>query len=75
MPKEYIYEPWSAPYEVQEQAGCVIGEDYPTPLVDHEIISKTNEVKIKQVFAGKQLAKAMCPSVTATAIGGEIVCR
>jgi len=31
MPKEYIYEPWSAPLEVQRKAKCIIGKDYPKP--------------------------------------------
>lgn len=31
MPKRYIYEPWTAPAEVQRKAGCIIGKDYPKP--------------------------------------------
>ena len=34
LPDEYLAEPWTAPEEVQRAAGCVIGEDYPEPLVD-----------------------------------------
>lgn len=34
MPAEYLAEPWTAPEEVQREAGCVIGTDYPEPLVD-----------------------------------------
>eukprot|EP00095_Tigriopus_kingsejongensis_P002738 maker-scaffold1095_size63103-snap-gene-0.8 protein:Tk02738 transcript:maker-scaffold1095_size63103-snap-gene-0.8-mRNA-1 annotation:"cryptochrome precursor" len=41
-PVEYIYEPWDAPIEVQEKAGCVIGKDYPHPIVDHEFVSEKN---------------------------------
>ena len=36
MPTEYVYEPWKAPLEVQKEAGCVIGVDYPAPIVDHQ---------------------------------------
>jgi hypothetical protein len=25
MPSKYIYEPWTAPLEVQRKAGCIIG--------------------------------------------------
>ena len=35
MPEKYIYEPWTAPEEVQRKANCIIGKDYPKPLVDH----------------------------------------
>lgn len=31
MPKEYIYEPWTAPISVQRKAKCIIGVDYPKP--------------------------------------------
>ena len=41
-PDKYVYEPWTAPREVQEEAGCIIGEDYPYPIVDHEKASKEN---------------------------------
>ena len=32
---EYLREPWKMSGELQQQAGCVIGEDYPEPIVDH----------------------------------------
>ena len=35
VPDEYLSEPWTMPAEVQEWAGCVIGRDYPEPIVDH----------------------------------------
>ncbi len=34
FPDKYLAEPWEAPEEVQSEAGCVIGSDYPEPLVD-----------------------------------------
>ena len=40
MPAKYIYEPWLAPLDVQKKAGCVVGEDYPPPMVDHAVASK-----------------------------------
>lgn len=27
MPTKYIYEPWTAPLQVQKQVGCIIGKD------------------------------------------------
>jgi deoxyribodipyrimidine photo-lyase len=35
VPDEYLREPWTMPLEVQNSCGCVIGEDYPEPIVDH----------------------------------------
>jgi len=34
VPARYIAEPWLMPADVQESAGCVIGRDYPAPIVD-----------------------------------------
>jgi len=35
VPDAYVHEPWSMPPDVQAAAGCVIGRDYPAPIVDH----------------------------------------
>jgi deoxyribodipyrimidine photo-lyase len=35
VPDRYMREPWTMPDDVQREAGCVIGEDYPAPIVDH----------------------------------------
>ena len=35
VPDEHLGEPWEMPPEVQREVGCVIGEDYPEPMVDH----------------------------------------
>jgi deoxyribodipyrimidine photo-lyase len=35
VPDRYIHAPWTMPAAEQERAGCVIGRDYPAPIVDH----------------------------------------
>jgi len=35
VPTESIHEPWRMSPEVQERVGCVIGRDYPAPIVGH----------------------------------------
>jgi deoxyribodipyrimidine photo-lyase len=35
VPDKWLAEPWTMPAEVQRECGCVIGEDYPEPIVDH----------------------------------------
>lgn len=35
VPDEYLAEPWKMPPLEQEAAGCLIGDDYPEPIVDH----------------------------------------
>jgi len=50
FPAKYIYEPWNAPKSVQEAAGCIIGKDYPLPIVDHADVSKVNMGKMKAAY-------------------------
>jgi deoxyribodipyrimidine photo-lyase len=40
VPDPYIHEPWKMPVDVQRQAGCLIGVDYPQPIVDHSAARK-----------------------------------
>ncbi len=38
MPTKWIFEPWAAPLDVQKKAKCIIGKDYPRPIVDHSSV-------------------------------------
>ena len=35
VPKDFIHTPWEMPPLLQGQCGCIVGEDYPAPIVDH----------------------------------------
>ncbi len=35
VPNDFIYEPWTMSPLVQKYASCQLGQDYPTPIVDH----------------------------------------
>ena len=35
VPDKLVHQPWTMSLEDQRQVGCVIGEDYPPPIVDH----------------------------------------
>lgn len=50
MPAKYIYEPWTAPASVQQAAGCIIGKDYPKPIVDHAVASKACMARMKAAY-------------------------
>ena len=50
FPTKFIYEPWTAPIAIQREANCIIGKDYPKPIVDHAIISKKNMARMKEHF-------------------------
>uniref|UniRef100_A0A6J0V250 Cryptochrome-1-like n=1 Tax=Pogona vitticeps TaxID=103695 RepID=A0A6J0V250_9SAUR len=51
FPSDYIYEPWKAPRSIQERAGCIIGKDYPRPIVVHEEVRKRNLERMKAAYA------------------------
>ncbi|KAF7843292.1 (6-4)DNA photolyase [Senna tora] len=51
MPKEYIYEPWTAPLSVQTKANCIIGKDYPMPVVSHDSAIKECRRKMGEAYA------------------------
>lgn len=36
VPDLYLAEPAAMPLEIQRKAGCLIGEHYPEPMVDHK---------------------------------------
>jgi deoxyribodipyrimidine photo-lyase len=37
VPDDYLSEPWTMPAELQREAGCKLGSDYPPPIVDHPV--------------------------------------
>ena len=47
VPTKYIHAPHTMPAAVQQEAGCIIGTDYPAPIVDHASAA----VFFKQAFA------------------------
>ncbi|KAF5453202.1 hypothetical protein F2P56_028121 [Juglans regia] len=51
MPREYIYEPWTAPLSIQTKAKCIIGRDYPKPVVLHDSASKECRRKMAEAYA------------------------
>ena len=77
-PAKYIYEPWKAPIADQKKAKCVIGVDYPKPIVDHQVVSKENMNKMSKAYeAHKSAATGTGASGTSaagsssTATGGK----
>ena len=35
VPARYIHNPWEMSPDLQKKVGCVIGQDYPAPIIDH----------------------------------------
>ena len=36
-PNKFIHTPWKMPIDLQKQCGCLIGKDYPAPILDHRL--------------------------------------
>ena len=47
FPVKYIFEPHLAPVSLQKKANCIIGEDYPEPIVDRKESAKINLLQFK----------------------------
>ncbi|CAE6412866.1 unnamed protein product [Rhizoctonia solani] len=50
FPNQYIYEPWLAPKSVQKEAGCIIGKDYPAPMLDEKEEKGRNIERMKAAY-------------------------
>src|SRR5512139_362091 len=37
VPDRYVHAPWTMPVAEQQRVSCVIGHDYPAPMVDHAV--------------------------------------
>ena len=55
FPDQYIYEPWKAPPQLQKGLGCIIGVDYPKPIIDHKEVSQRNIARMKVIYAGGKI--------------------
>uniref|UniRef100_A0A7S0KZH7 Photolyase/cryptochrome alpha/beta domain-containing protein n=1 Tax=Coccolithus braarudii TaxID=221442 RepID=A0A7S0KZH7_9EUKA len=66
FPAKYIYEPWKAPIIDQKKAGCIIGVDYPKPIVVHETVSKENMGRMAKAYAAHKEATGGVPSMAAS---------
>ncbi|XP_003214689.1 cryptochrome-2 [Anolis carolinensis] len=60
FPSRYIYEPWNAPESVQKAAKCIIGVDYPKPMVNHAETSRLNIERMKQIYQQLSRYRGLC---------------
>nr|QDO16439.1 6-4 photolyase [Crypthecodinium cohnii]USW07793.1 6-4 photolyase [Crypthecodinium cohnii] len=47
MPDRFLLTPWKAPDDVQKAAQCILGKDYPKPIVDHKSAREGNLSRFK----------------------------
>ncbi|OZJ01509.1 hypothetical protein BZG36_05550 [Bifiguratus adelaidae] len=54
LPDLYIFEPWKAPPSVQKSSNCVLGKDYPHPIMDAEN-AKAENMEIMRICYEKKV--------------------
>ena len=53
VPEPWVHQPWKMSGPLQSNFGCILGKDYPKPIVDHEITAKLARQRIKAASQGK----------------------
>jgi cryptochrome len=49
LPNKYIHQPWMTPIEIQEDYECIIGQNYPRPIIDLAQASQINCNRMKSI--------------------------
>ena len=60
VPTTYIHEPWKMPMMEQQMAGCLIGEDYPGPIVDE---AEARKAAVARVYAARAKPEVRARSI------------
>jgi deoxyribodipyrimidine photo-lyase len=59
VPEEFIHKPWRMPARVQREADCLLGEDYPEPMVHLFESAKENERRLADSRRGRDVRQKM----------------
>ncbi|MBW0469471.1 hypothetical protein O181_009186 [Austropuccinia psidii MF-1] len=62
IPQKFIYQPWEAPMSVQEKANCIIGKDYPKPIVNEKEAKDEALRKMKEGYSNSKFGSDMASS-------------
>lgn len=57
LPDKYIFEPWTAPPDIQKACNCIIGKDYPKPLYNYPDRRKICLQRLKEVYSNMREKK------------------
>ena len=66
FPSEFIYEPWRAPLEVQKTANCMVGADYPQPVINHQEARQDCVHRLRGVYQNLVSKGEFCKACTWT---------
>jgi len=54
VPAAHVHMPWTMPHDTQVAAGCVIGREYPPPIVDHAMAVRAAKRRLAAVRNGRE---------------------
>jgi len=57
VPADWIHEPWRMPQGLQQQYACLLGADYPNPIIEHESAARHAREQLHAAYKGQD-AKA-----------------
>lgn len=72
FPEKYIYEPWKAPKVDQKEAGCIIGQDYPKPMLDEKEQKEKCLQRMKEAYGNKVMGDAMKTGTSSKSNGKRV---
>lgn len=58
VPTKYIHNPWEMPVDLQKRLRCVIGSDYPIPIIDHTFARQRAIDIYRQAGSGRSSSTA-----------------
>jgi deoxyribodipyrimidine photo-lyase len=53
VPAKFIHAPYTMPPVLQKEIGCIVGRDYPAPIVDHAAASAEYKLVFRMVKSGR----------------------
>ena len=62
VPAEWVHQPWLMPASLQARYQCVIGRDYPAPVVDHEVAARIARARLREAYQNpeaRQISQAV----------------
>ncbi len=61
VPDEHIHEPWTMSEAVQRKARCLVGKDYPAPIIDHAYARERALASYRSARFGRPIDDASLP--------------